>query len=173
MHLLSFLLLFSVMASCSSFSFANPTSFQSAAQNQPDKIAARSSNAVEARARVYSEQERAEYEQKRAEANQKAEERAAKKAEARAIASVAKHAISLKILGHWQAPPNSTGQEARARIILSPSGSVQKIVVSYASNQEFKDSIEKAVYSSAPFALPKHPDVQREARLIYMSFQSQ
>lgn len=172
MHLLNFLLLFSVMAGCSSFCFANPTSFQSAAQNQPEKIAASSANAPMAAAKAYSEQYKRELEQKTATAKRAATAEASRKSEAKRLASEAKAEIKHLIFSHWEVPADSSEQKAHARIILTPSGSIQSIVISDAPNQAFKDSIEKAIHCAAPFELPENPDAQRESRFIYMSFQS-
>ncbi len=165
MHIFKFLLLFPVMAG-SALTFASPADNSTATQIQPEKIAVSSANAPMAAAKAYSEQYKRELEQKTATAE------ASRKSEAKRLASEAKAKIKHLIFSHWEIPADSSEQKAHARIILTPSGSIQSIVISDAPNQAFKDSIEKAIHSAAPFELPENPDAQRESRFIYMSFQS-
>ena len=165
MHIFKFLLLFPVMAG-SALTFASPADNSTASQIQPEKIAVSSANAPMAAAKAYSEQYKRELEQKTATAE------ASRKSEAKRLASEAKAKIKHLIFSHWEIPADSSEQKAHARIILTPSGSIQSIVISDAPNQAFKDSIEKAIHSAAPFELPENPDAQRESRFIYMSFQS-
>ncbi|WP_180034378.1 MULTISPECIES: TonB C-terminal domain-containing protein [unclassified Acinetobacter] len=171
MYFFKFSFLFSVIAG-SSLTFATPTSIQTAAQIPPKKVAVSSANAPMSTANVDSKQYRLEKGHKIAEAKRKAEASAEKKAEAKKIASNTKKIIQQTILSNWQAPAESTGQKSHTRITLTPSGSIQSIVIRDTLNQEFKDSIEKAIRRSAPFDLPDNPDALRESRLIYMSFHS-
>lgn len=150
----------------SALTFASPADNSTATQIQPEKIAVSSANAPMAAAKAYSEQYKRELEQKTATAE------ASRKSEAKRLASEAKAKIKHLIFSHWEIPADSSEQKAHARIILTPSGSIQSIVISDAPNQAFKDSIEKAIHSAAPFELPENPDAQRESRFIYMSFQS-
>jgi colicin import membrane protein len=171
MHVFKFSFLFSVIAG-SSLAFASPADNSTATQIQPEKIAVSSTNSPMASANAYPAQYRREQEHKIAEAKRLAEATAAKDAEAKTIASPVTRAISLKILRNWQAPEKTTGQKSHTRITLTPSGSIQSIVIRNTPNQEFKDSIEKAIRSAAPFELPENPDARRESQVIYMSFHS-
>lgn len=166
MHIFKFLLLFPVMTGCSALTFASPADNPIATQIQPEKIAVSSANAPMAAAKAYSEQYKRELEQKTATAE------ASRKSEAKRLASEAKAKIKHLIFSYWEIPADSSEQKAHARIILTPSGSIQSIVISDTPNQAFKGSIEKAIHSAAPFELPENPDAQRESRFIYMSFQS-
>ncbi|WP_257223684.1 TonB C-terminal domain-containing protein [Acinetobacter sp. YH12140] len=171
MHFFKFSFLFSVIAG-SSLTFATPTSIQTADKIQPEKIAERSSNATAAKTKSYSEQDKLQLEHKIAEAKRQAEADAAKKAEAKKIASNTKKIIQQTILSNWQAPAESTGQKANARITLTSFGSIQSIVILGAPNRAFKKSIEKAILSSAPFDLPENQDARLESRIISMPFLS-
>lgn len=171
MHFFKFSFLFSVIAG-SSLTFATPTSIQTADKIQPEKIAERSSNATAAKTKSYSEQDKLQLEHKIAEAKRQAEADAAKKAEAKKIASNTKKIIQQTILSNWQAPAESTGQKAHARITLTLSGSIQSIVINDVPNSAFKKSIEKSIRRSAPFELPENPDARRESQFISISFLS-
>ena len=142
MHLFKFFLLFSVLAA-SPPTFAGQADNKNTAPIQSKAIALSPINLPTASAKAYSEQYRCEQNHKITEAKLQAEANAAKKSEAKSIASPTTRAISLKILRHWQAPPDSNGKKAHARIILTPSGSIQNISISDAQNQAFKDSIEE------------------------------
>ena len=172
MHIFKFLLLFPVMTGCSALTFASPADNPIATQIQPEKIAVSSANAPMAAAKAYSEQYKRELERKTATAKRAATAEAYRKSEAKRLASEAKAEIKHLIFSHWEIPADSSEQKAHARIILTPSGSIQSIVISDTPNQAFKGSIEKAIHSAAPFELPENPDAQRESRFIYMSFQS-
>ena len=171
MHLFKFSFLFPVIAG-SSLAFASPADNSTATQIQPEKIAVSSANAPMATAKAKSEQYKREQEHKIAEAKRQVEADAAKKSEAKKIASNTKKMIQQTILNNWQAPAESAGQRSHARITLTPSGLIQSIVIRDTPNQEFKDSIEKAIRRSAPFELPDNPDARRESQVIYMSFHS-
>lgn len=171
MHLFKFFLLFPVMAG-SALTFASPADNSTATQIQPDKIAASSTNSPMASAKAYSAQDRREHEQKVATAKRAATAEASHKSEAKRLASGAKTDIKHLILSHWEVPADSNEQKANARITLTSSGSIQSIAIMDAPNRAFKNSIEKAIRSSAPFKLPDNPDARRESQVIYMSFHS-
>ncbi|UUS61671.1 MULTISPECIES: TonB C-terminal domain-containing protein [unclassified Acinetobacter] len=168
---LKFLFLFSVMAGSSS-TLASPTDNPASTQIQPEKVAVSSANVPMTTAKAKSEQYKREREQTAATAKRTASAEASRKSQAKKLASGTKTEIKHLILSRWQAPADSTGQKANARITLTSFGSIQSIVILDAPNRAFKKSIEKAILSSAPFDLPENPDARRESRLIYMSFHS-
>ena len=85
------------------------------------------------------------------------------------LASITQHEFIQKIHNHWRVPPNSQGQTATARVILSNSGSVISISVN-ASDPNVKASVERAIRNSAPFPMPSDPEIGELARRLFAEF---
>ena len=168
MHIFKFLLPFPVLL-VSSFAYTNNALPQNTARVQ-DQIPAAENTSAQAKSK--SSEYRIKQDQQVATAKRAAEADIFRKSEAKKIASNTNRKIQQAILNNWQPPTNSTEQKARARITLTSSGSIQSILILDPTNPVFKDSIEKAILSSAPFELPENPDARRQSRLITITFLS-
>ena len=168
MHIFKFLLPFPVLM-VSSFAYTNNALPQNTARVQ-DQIPAAENTSAQAKSK--SSEYRVKQDQQVATAKRAAEADIFRKSEAKKIASNTNRKIQQAILNNWQPPTNSTEQKARARITLTSSGSIQSILILDPTNPVFKDSIEKAILSSAPFELPENPDARRQSRLITITFLS-
>ena len=168
MHIFKFLLPFPVLL-VSSFAYTNNALPQNTARVQ-DQIPAAENTSTQAKSK--SSEYRIKQDQQVATAKRAAEADIFRKSEAKKIASNTNRKIQQAILNNWQPPTNSIEQKARARITLASSGSIQSILILDPTNPVFKDSIEKAILSSAPFELPENPDARRQSRLITITFLS-
>ena len=153
----------------SSFAYTNNALPQNTARVQ-DQIPTAENTSAQAKSK--SSEYRIKQDQQVATAKRAAEADIFRKSEAKKIASNTNRKIQQAILNNWQPPTNSTEQKARARITLTSSGSIQSILILDPTNPVFKDSIEKAILSSAPFELPENPDARRQSRLITITFLS-
>ncbi len=81
-------------------------------------------------------------------------------------------AIRQQIERVWRKPRNTPiGRLCKIAVVLLPDGGVGRVtILSSSGNQQFDDSVERAIHEAAPFPLPESVELRAEIRELEMTF---